>query len=167
MDINLSNLSKKGRKNFFKYFKKRYHTKIDIIASVIIVLCGTAIIILENTLLRNCRFFFEITSFLLIASSTIFYILFIIRTFKNINKFYHKDSNDGLFDYCFECNKSIELIDYKCPKCDTETYFAETDNKIDYGLKKQVKCYFIREILGGLVVGVILLLLVYFFILKS
>ncbi|UDQ97915.1 hypothetical protein AAEX28_13100 [Lentisphaerota bacterium WC36G] len=123
-DIDLSNLSKKGKKNFHKYIKTITYKKAMQELSFI-------------------EFIFWSSLLILIISSK-------LRKYREPKFFINNFSSNGVFSYCFECNKKIiPNSNNCCPRCNASSQFSllkisyhRFGGAFQYYIKNIVKIFF-------------------------
>ncbi len=119
MDIDLSSLSKKGQNNFLRFFMKK-QPRIKFCCSIAILFL---IFLLPITYLTMFKLASTLIQYIIIAFPIYFTLLFLLgyrfkqKNVKNIGEFIEKNSKNGLFHYCFECNKKVDKTETKCPLC--------------------------------------------------
>ncbi|UDQ99230.1 hypothetical protein AAEX28_03885 [Lentisphaerota bacterium WC36G] len=120
MDIELTNLSKKGQNNFIKYFlqtrsKTKYYIVI-LIATIISALIGSYIFFSEHNLTNFVNYLFiNVPLYFFFIWSMAFW--FQKDNIRGMKKFIHENSNNGIFHYCFECDKKVDTNSENCPEC--------------------------------------------------
>ncbi len=141
-DIDLSNLSKKAQNNFRKYYqtkKRKGEFKRNLRNMVIILLAWVFFpAIFAGTAHLICKYIFNNNSDVIPHIFTVIgYIPFIYVIYKlskstdgqYIKKFFDEFSKDGVFNYCFECNKEITPTDdKKCPVCNNSVKLNTLEN---------------------------------------
>ena len=119
MDIDLSSLSKKGQNNFLRFFMKK-QPRIKFCCSIAILFLIFLLPIIYFTMVKSAS---PLIQYIIIAIPIYFTLLFLLgyrfkqKNVKNIGKFIEKNSENGLFHYCFECNKKVDKTEVKCPLC--------------------------------------------------
>ncbi|UDQ96665.1 hypothetical protein AAEX28_06285 [Lentisphaerota bacterium WC36G] len=140
MDIDLSNLSKQGRKNFVKFYEHNTQIRIDknlplslkiLIPLMMIIAWGPFLYFA----IKNDASGVDYSIIWLVFWGIVLLINWKIRkkskTYKNLEEiFWQKYAQDGVFDYCFECNCHVDTIDENCSKCNAPLKFHITKNPI-------------------------------------
>ena len=145
MDIDLSNLSKKGRNNFVNFYEKKTHIKFK--KFPILTSIGIFFSIIAAAMIPLLYYFFTNDSkgssyeiiliiVVLIIISIAIFISFLLKKSENekMKKFFEDYSDNGIFNYCFECNKEITPVSEYCPNCNTNVKLKFTQKNI-HGFK--------------------------------
>ncbi len=127
-----NDLSSSGIRNFENFYKRKVFkyklirtTKI-ILAGVIALALSLAVVTAILYLLDMFGFQNEIVEIILVFVAYIPPAIVMLKiqdkfaNLSNIKEFFAKFSKDGVFNYCFECNKEITPKDnHKCSLCET------------------------------------------------
>ncbi len=127
-----NDLSSSGIRNFENFYRRKIfkhkfiRTSKIILAGVIALALSLAVITAILYILDMLGFQNEIVEIILVIVAYIFPAIVILKIqdkFTNLGKvkgFFAKFSKDGVFNYCFECNKEITPTDNnKCSFCET------------------------------------------------
>ncbi|UDQ97914.1 hypothetical protein AAEX28_13095 [Lentisphaerota bacterium WC36G] len=162
-DIDLSNLSKKGKKNFHKYYKKKISENTSRKSKITSIIIFGSFFILPISFGAAaeyiCKVYFNynkdlIPVLFLVLGYLLFFALFFkyFKTTKNRNQnfpkvLFKKYSCKGVFNYCFECNKAITPNkSNQCPYCNHSTRLNLLENFSNYNAFKKNKEYKIINI---------------------